>query len=504
MTKSQAIRHCIFEDTLFATRFFFASETGQKFNVGEHHKTIAEAFDDVFEGKTRFLIINLPPRYSKTEMKKAFVKKGLALNPASKYILTSYSANLALDDSEKIRDAVTSDWYTNLFPEVVVKKDAKAKQKWYTTAGGGIYATSSCGQITGFGAGVVQTESADIESFLNGDDVEPDEDKPETPEDDDPKRKFGGAIIIDDPLKVIDADSPVMRQKVIDIFEGTIRSRVNDRNTPIIVIMQRLHKDDLCGYLQREEEKYDWRVISLPAIITDEDGNERPLYPFKHSLEELHIMREQNKYVFETQYQQNPWTSNDKLWLFTFDRKRHTGTTTYNPRMPLYVSLDFNRSPMTCSLWQIDPQRITCIDTIKMEGTTRMICMEIEKRYPHANLIITGDCSGSNLTTMSLIDNYKEVQYYFRLGEAAMQVAKTNPPLAQSRLFVNSIFERFVVIIDKDRCKPLIFDFENVKSDEDNKPIKTSRENEAQKADMLDNARYFFHRFYSHFTPINH
>ena len=295
-----------------------------------------------------------------------------------------------------------------------------------------------------------------------------------------------------------------MRQKVIDIFEGTIRSRVNDRNTPIIVIMQRLHKDDLCGYLQREEEKYDWRVISLPAIITDEDGNERPLYPFKHSLEELKIMREQNKYVFETQYQQNPWTSNDKLWLFTFDRKRHTGTTTYNPRMPLYVSLDFNRSPMTCSLWQIDPQRITCIDTIKMEGTTRMICMEIEKRYPHANLIITGDCSGSNLTTMSLIDNYKEVQYYFRLGEAAMQVAKTNPPLAQSRLFVNSIFERFVVIIDKDRCKPLIFDFENVKSNEDNKPIKTSRENEAQKADMLDNARYFFHRFYSHFTPINH
>lgn len=502
MTKSQAIRQVIFNDTLFATRFFFASETGQKFNVGEHHKTIAQAFDEVFEGKTRFLIINLPPRYSKTEMKKSFVKKGLAMNPASKYILTSYSANLALDDSEKIKDAVMSDWYMNLFPEVQIKRDAKAKQKWYTTAGGGIYATSSCGQITGFGAGVVQTEEADILAFLNGDDFEP-EDKPKEDEQtSDPKRKFGGAIIIDDPLKVIDADSPIMRQKVIDIFEGTIRSRVNDRNTPIIVIMQRLHKDDLCGYLQRPEEKYDWKVISLPAIVTEEDGTERALYPFKHSLEELRTMREQNKYVFETQYQQNPWTINDKLWLFTFDKRRHTGHVTYNPRMPLYVSFDFNHSPMTCSLWQIEPRKILGIDTIKLEGTTRMVCQEIERRYPHANLIVTGDCSGSNATTMSLINNYQEVRNYFRLGEAAMQVSRTNPPLAQSRLFMNNIFERFDVVIDAERCKPLIFDFENVKSDEDNKPLKASRENVAQQSDFLDNARYFFHRFYAHFTPI--
>ena len=66
MTPTQAIRHCIQTDTLFATRLFFASQYGKKFNVGEHHKEIAKAFDDVFSGKTRFLMVNMPPRYGKT------------------------------------------------------------------------------------------------------------------------------------------------------------------------------------------------------------------------------------------------------------------------------------------------------------------------------------------------------------------------------------------------------------------------------------------------------
>ena len=316
--------------------------------------------------------------------------------------------------------------------------------------------------------------------------------------------RFGGAIIIDDPLKVIDADSPVVRQKVIDIFEGTIRSRVNSRNTPIIVVMQRLHKDDLCGYLQRPEEQYEWKVLSLPAIVTDENGDEHALYPFKHTLEELQTKRRQNKYVFETQYQQNPISVTDKTWLHAFDRSRHVGRTQYNPRMPLYLSFDFNKDPMTCSLWQFDNRRIYGIDTVRIEnGTTRSICQEIAKRYPRAMLIVTGDAAGNQRSTMSQLTNYDEIRYYFRLGTAAMQVSTTNPPLAQSRLFMNNCFEKFDIIIDEERCKPLIFDCENVMSDADNKPVKTSRGNVAQQSDFLDNMRYFFHRFYKYFVQTN-
>ena len=264
MTRSQAIRHCIEHSTMFATRFFFASQYHQKFNIGEHHEKMAEAFDRVFRGETQYLMINVPPRHSKTEFVKAFVGKGLGYNPASKFIMTSYSDNLALDNSDVIKQMVSSDWYRAIFPEVEIRRDASAKNKWYTTAGGGVYATSSKGQITGFGAGVMETSGSDIEAFLNGEDTDLPVDSNHK---EDGEYRFNGAIIIDDPLKVIDADSPVERQKVIDIFDGTIRSRVNDRRTPIIIVMQRLHKDDLCGYLQRPEEQYNWEVLSLPAIV---------------------------------------------------------------------------------------------------------------------------------------------------------------------------------------------------------------------------------------------
>lgn len=511
MTATQAIRQQIATDTLFATRLFYASQNGKKFNVGEHNIAIAKAFDDVFAGRTRFLMINMPPRYGKTEMLKSFVTKGIAINPCAKFIMSSYSENLALENSEAIRDAIKSDWFRALYPEIEIKKDANAKAKWYTTDGGGVYAVSSQGQITGFGAGTVETEESDVISFLSqdiadfldgkGSERQHDDEKDDAKDD---EYKFGGAIIIDDPLKVIDADSPITRQKVIDIFDGTIRSRVNDRNTPIIVVMQRLHKDDLCGYLQREEEPYDWTVLSLPAIVTDENGNERALCPFRHTLEELYELRATNKYVFSTQYQQKPMTVTDRTWLHAFDRTRHVGKTTYNPHMPLYVSFDFNKDPMTCSLWQFDNRRIYGIDTIRIQNaTTRMVCMEIMKRYPRAMLIVTGDCAGNARTTMSQITNYDEIRMYFRLGAAAIQVSTTNPPLAQSRLFMNNCFERFDIIIDKDRCKPLIDDCEQVMSDEDNKPIKTSRSNPAQQSDFLDNMRYFFHRFYRFFVQVN-
>lgn len=69
--------------------------------------------------------------------------------------------------------------------------------------------------------------------------------------------------------------------------------------------MQRLHEHDLCGYLQ-EIEPEDWTVISLPCIQHDENGQEKALWEFKHTLEELHKIESANSFVFDTQYMQNP------------------------------------------------------------------------------------------------------------------------------------------------------------------------------------------------------
>ena len=269
------------------TRYFFKQKTGRSFVVNSHHVAICNALDDVLSGKANRLIINIAPRYSKTELAvKNFISMGLALNPSSKFIHLSYSDDLAHDNSEEIRDIVKSDSYQKLFPYVTIKKDSDSKKKWLTTEGGGVYAVATGGQVTGFGAGAVDDEEllSEIDSISTG--------------------KFSGAIVIDDPIKPEDALSDLKRDRVNNRFENTIRNRVNSRNTPIIIIMQRLHEDDLCGYLQRiEPEK--WKVLSIPCII-QEEGEERALWPFKHTLEELYAIRDANSYVFDTQYMQNP------------------------------------------------------------------------------------------------------------------------------------------------------------------------------------------------------
>lgn len=282
------------QSTLNFTRYCFKNKTGSKFIVAEHHRRIAQALDDVVAGKTKRLIINIAPRYSKTELAvKNFISMGLALNPKSKFIHLSYSDDLVLDNSKEIQETVLSDYYQRLFDVELTSKNSK---KWYTSEGGGLYAVSAAGQVTGFGAGLVDEEGKDI-AEQEAKDIEE-----FTPYWD---SGFNGAIIIDDPIKPEDALSDNLREKVNTRFETTIRNRVNSRNTPIIIIMQRLHEHDLCGYLL-ELEKEEWTVLSLPCIYEDEKGKETALWSHKHTLEELKALREKNSYVFDTQYMQNP------------------------------------------------------------------------------------------------------------------------------------------------------------------------------------------------------
>lgn len=277
--------------TLNFTRYIFKKKTGNRFIVGDHHRIICEALDKVISGEIKRLIINIAPRYGKTELAvKNFISYGLALNPKSKFIHLSYSDDLVLDSSKEINNIIRSDYYQRLFPESAT--DSNNAKKWYTNAGGGLYAVSSAGQVTGFGAGQVDNpddrEEKEMDDFMPAWDTE-----------------FAGAIIIDDPIKPEDALSETIRERVNNRFETTIRNRVNSRNTPIIIIMQRLHEHDLCGYLQ-EIEPEDWTVVSLPCIRHDENGNEKALWEFKHTVEELHKIESANSFVFDTQYMQNP------------------------------------------------------------------------------------------------------------------------------------------------------------------------------------------------------
>lgn len=278
-----SVKFHVEETTLDFTRYFFKSQFARKFIIGQHHKEICEALDKVVKGEIKRLIINIAPRYGKTELAvKNFMAYGLAINPKSRFIHLSYSDDLALDNSEAVKDIINTPEYGQLFPKVKIKKGSDAKKKWYTTEGGGVYATAAAGQVTGFGAGQVDEELS---------------------EDDFPTQSatFSGALIIDDPIKPEDADSETIRNKVNQRWDSTIKNRVNSRNTPVIVIMQRLHEEDLCGYLTSQSPE-EWTVLSFPCLR--DDGTS--LWPFKHSVDELIKIQNENEVVFSRQYQQDP------------------------------------------------------------------------------------------------------------------------------------------------------------------------------------------------------
>lgn len=117
-----------------------------------------------------------------------------------------------MNNSANVRGVIQHEAYREVFPAVSLASDAQ--HHWKTEQGGVMYATGAGGTITGFGAGKH-------------------------------REGFGGAIIIDDPYKADEATSEVMRKNVIDWFQNTLESRKNSPDTPIIVIMQRLHEEDL-------------------------------------------------------------------------------------------------------------------------------------------------------------------------------------------------------------------------------------------------------------------
>jgi len=240
-----------------------------------HHRTICDALMRVYRGECTRLIINVPPRYSKTELAVVnFIAWAMGRTPDAEFIHASYSGTLAVENSANIRAMIQHEAYREIFPDCQLATEAKAH--WKTTQGGVMYAAGAGGTITGFGAGK-QREG------------------------------FGGAIIIDDPHKADEARSDTIREGVIEWFQNTLESRKNDpQNTPIILIMQRLHERDLAGWLLAGGNGEEWEHVCLPALIDEGGENERALWPEKHPVEKLKLMQKAAPYTFAGQMQQSP------------------------------------------------------------------------------------------------------------------------------------------------------------------------------------------------------
>ena len=260
------------EDFYFFSRYMFLARRNTSWRKNWHHKTVCDALNRVHRGELKRLIINIPPRYSKTELAVVnWIAWCMGLNPSCQFIHTSYATPLALNNSSNARDLTKHEEYAQIFPEFELSKASDSKGDWKTVQGGTVYATGSGGSITGFGAGNLDSG-------------------------------FGGAIIIDDPHKPSEVHSDTVRNGVIEWFQNTLESRVNSPETPIIVIMQRLHESDLAGWLIGGGNGEEWEVISIPVL----DENDTPLWEAKHNKEKLDLMKAKNSYVFNSQYMQRP------------------------------------------------------------------------------------------------------------------------------------------------------------------------------------------------------
>ena len=333
---------------LLFNRYFHKKLQNQSFIVAPHHQTIINALYRVYTGECIRLMINIAPRYGKTQIAvKNFIAWCLANNPSASFIHLSYSDSLALDNSESIRDTVISAEYQELFPEVGIKNDSNAKKKWYTNKGGGVYATGAGGSVTGFGAGSIT-----------------------------PSGKFDGAIIIDDPIKPDEAESATVRGRINERYDSTIKNRVNHRLTPIIIIMQRLHPEDLCGYLLEKNEE-PWEVVDIPAI---QDG--KALWPYKHTLEDLKSMRRANPTVFERQYMQNPVPREGMLYTKFYT---YTELPTQGPiKVKAYVDTADTGEDYLCSIIYLTHGGLFyLLDVVytqkPMEITERLVSSQIER-----------------------------------------------------------------------------------------------------------------------------
>lgn len=294
------------QDHLFFTRYFFRARQGIRFIVNWHHQLFADLVDDVITGRKQNVIVNVPPGSSKTESFVInFIARGLSIQPRSRFLHLSGSEALAVLNSGTARELVTSDEFQSLWP-MKIADDSKSKKRWNVEIdgqpAGGVYATSIAGQVTGFRAGHMAPG-------------------------------FQGAIIIDDPVKPEDAFSPSKLNGANRRLITTVKSRRANPETPIMLVMQRVAKNDPTDFIMNGGLGGKWHQVQIPAVIDQEyaatlepryrsmmpafkEKEERSYWPYKEPLEDLLVMKRGegkdpsgsriSKYVYNSQYDQKP------------------------------------------------------------------------------------------------------------------------------------------------------------------------------------------------------
>jgi len=249
----------------------FVKQMWPGFIDGRHHKVMAKKFEEIAQGKLKRLIINMPPRHTKSEFASYLLPAWfLGKYPDKKIIQTSNTAELAVGFGRKVRNLVDSEQYGKIFTNVSLRSDSKAAGRWSTNANGEYFAIGVGGTVTGKGADL---------------------------------------LIIDDPHSEQEAalasSDPSVFDKVYEWYTSGPRQRLQPGGS-IVIVMTRWAKRDLTGKILKaaiERDGDEWEVIDFPAILP----NNKPLWPEFWSYEELDALRtELPLSKWQAQYQQQP------------------------------------------------------------------------------------------------------------------------------------------------------------------------------------------------------
>lgn len=420
-------------------RVWMQESKNEEYIIYPFHIVLAQTLERIItEDAPRNTIICMPPRFGKSELAiKIFIPYVWSMLPDCNFIVASATLSLARDHTNSIKKTLQSEWYQELFPwgaklqatnnDNKIIKTAQRADYIDTLQGGALKAIGLGGQITGFGSGKKRTENI-----------------------------FGGCIICDDLLPEQDFNSPGQRQAVYEWFKSTICSRVNDNRTPIILIMQRLHVDDIVGRLMAEQSDK-WDIVKIQAF---DEISQKSVWENAISTDKLLDLKNSkapiDQYMFYAKYQQEPKldlsaTIKTEWWQY-YDNVN----TIYSDITHRIITLDTAYKTKTYNdesviqLWGFSPDKAYMLDMIHGRWEFVDLLNHTQKFYETHNffvknklidaIYIEDKASGTSLAQTLRREGLPVINWLPQPGEPKdkmSRVLETSKYIARGQVFLN-------------------------------------------------------------------
>ena len=409
--------------SMFLRRVFAELEPGTDYLDNFHIHVLIDQLEDLRFGRQRRLAVAMPPRSLKSLLiSVAFVAWLLGHDPTLRIICASYGQDLADKLASDCRKILQTDWYKRMFPRTRLAPNRQSLGNFETTAGGGRMSDSVGGVITGFGADF---------------------------------------IIVDDPSKPSEALSDAERATINDWIQHTLFTRLNDkRNGRLLIVMQRLHEDDVIGNVVEKTEG-DFKVLAFSAIaqvdeihtyntpfgvarVVRKEGE--ALHPAR---EPLDVLEDQRRLLgsrfFSAQYLQAPVPLEGgmvkRAWLRTFEPYEVMAPERVVQSWDTAAKMGELNDYSVCTTWAIKEKRVYLLDVLRerleLPALKRRVIEEADRWKPE-RVLIEDKGSGTGLLQELRVSGFHKARAYMPKGDKGLRLASVTPIFEEGRVYLPS------------------------------------------------------------------